>query len=35
MQHDKSVFIEAGRRGARRRWGEYSRTIRLGDLDDE
>ena len=32
---DKSVFVDAGRRGARRRWGEHSRIVRLDALDDE
>lgn len=32
---DKSVFSEAGKRGARRRWGEHSRIVRLDALDPE
>jgi hypothetical protein len=28
---DRSVFVEAGKRGARRRWGDTPRVVRLDD----
>ena len=32
---DRSVFVDAGKRGARRRWGEYPVSVRLHAIDQE